>query len=254
MKTAYQGIEGSFSHRALSKISGEKIGLSSFKAVYEAVENGEADQGLLPIENTLAGTIYETIDLLYQGELKIIGELHTKVEHSLLALPGAKITKVLSHPKALAQCSQLFKDHPSWTAVPHYDTAGAAADIAKWGDLTCAAIANDSAASTYGLQVVAKGVQDHDENYTRFYLISKKETEGRKGSLCFTLDHTPGKLAEVLSLFAKAGMNLTYIVSRPILGRPFEYLFYVDLAFAHQTPTIKGKLLGTYEIISNWRD
>lgn len=254
MKIAYQGIEGSFSHRTLAGHKGEKVGLPTFRDVYEAVLNGEADLGLLPIENTLAGTIYETIDLLSQGDLKIVGELHTQVEHSLLALPGAKISKVLSHPKALAQCTKLFADHPEWTPVPHYDTAGAAADVAASGDPTLAAIANRSAAEIYGLDVVSVGVQDHDENYTRFYLISKTATTGSKGSLCFTLDHKPGKLAEMLNLFAKLGINLTYIVSRPIVGKPFEYLFYVDLENASKLPNIEGKILGTYETISHWRN
>jgi prephenate dehydratase len=254
MKIAYQGIEGSFSHRTLANHSAGKVGLPTFRAVYEAVENGDVDLGLLPIENTLAGTIYETIDLLSQGDLKIVGELHTKVEHSLLALPGAKISKVLSHPKALAQCTKLFATHPEWTPVPHYDTAGAAADVATLNDPTLAAIANASAAEIYGLEVVTQGVQDHDENYTRFYLISKTGTTGSKGSLCFTIEHEPGKLAEMLNLFAKLGINLTYIVSRPIVGKPFEYLFYVDLELRDKLPPIEGKILGTYETISNWRD
>jgi prephenate dehydratase len=254
MKIAYQGIEGSFSHQTLANHPGIKVGFPTFREVYEAVERGEADLGLLPIENTLVGTIYETIDLLSQGDLKIVGELHTQVEHSLLALPGAKISKVLSHPKALAQCAKLFADHPEWTPVPHYDTAGAAADVASSKDLTLAAIAHRSAAEIYGLKVLSTGIQDHEKNYTRFYLISKKAVSGTKGSLCFTLDHQPGKLAEMLNLFAKLGINLTYIVSRPVVGKPFEYLFYVDLENASKLPCIQGKILGTYETISHWRN
>lgn len=178
MKTVvYQGIEGSFSHITAKRVFGISAalkGLPTFREVYEAVEKGEADMGLLPIENTLAGTITETIDLISQGDLQIVGETRTLVEHSLLALASANIRKVLSHPKALAQCTRLFKENPSWEAVPHYDTAGAAADVAKLGDPTIAAIANRAAAEIYGLNVMKEGIQDHDENYTRFYLISKK--------------------------------------------------------------------------------
>jgi len=254
MKIAYQGIEGSFSHRTLAQLPGLKVGLPTFRAVYQAVQKGEVDLGLLPIENTLAGTIYETIDLLHAGDLKIVGEMHTKVEHSLMARPGAKISKVLSHPKALAQCTKLLDSHPEWEAVPHYDTAGAAADVAHSGDLTLAAIANRHAADIYGLELVSVGIQDHEENYTRFFLISKTGTTGRKGSICFTIAHEPGKLAELLHLFAKEGINLTYIVSRPIVGKPFEYLFYVDLEIGGKWPPIEGKILGTYETISHWRN
>ncbi|MGB7978354.1 MAG: prephenate dehydratase domain-containing protein [Chlamydiales bacterium] len=254
MKIAYQGIEGSFSHRTLAQMPGVKIGMATFSAVYKAVERGDVDLGLLPIENTLAGTIYETIDLLSQGDLNIVGELYTRIEHSLLALPGAKIKKVLSHPKALAQCVKLFEEHPDWTPVSHYDTAGAAADVARLGDRSLGAIANRAAAAIYGLEIVKEGIQDHKDNYTRFFLISKQESKGKKGSFCFTIDHQPGKLAEILHLFAKEGINLSYIVSRPIVGRPFEYLFYVDLEFRGKWPHIEGKWLGTYETISDWRD
>lgn len=251
MKIAYQGIEGSYSHQAIAHWESEKAGLATFREVYQAVERGEADLGLLPIENALAGTIYETIDLLNEGELKIVGELHTEVEHCLMALPGAQVRKVLSHPQALMQCKKLFTEHPEWEAVPHYDTAGAALYVAQSNDLSLAAIASRKAAKSYGLEVLDVGVQDHAENYTRFFLISKTEGAGKKGSFCFTIDHKPGKLAEMLNSFAKEGINLTHIVSRPIPGKPFEYLFYVDLE--GPKPKSPVKHLGSYETISHWR-
>lgn len=256
-RIAYQGIEGSFSHKTLAQLSCKPIGKTTFSEVYEAVEKGEVDFGLLPIENTLAGTIYETIDLLNEGSLHIIGELHTKVEHSLLALPGASIERVISHPKALAQCQKIFRDHPEWEVTPHYDTAGAAADIAEMGDLKTAAIANSDAAAIYGLEIVSRGIQDHDENYTRFFLIGKQASSGKKGSISFTLDHRAGSLAQVLSILGEHKVNLTYIVSRPIIGKPFEYLFYVDLEMPEKLPELKTKtlkILGTYETISHWRN
>lgn len=254
MKIAYQGTQGSYSEKALQNLEGEKIGLVTFQNVYHAVAKGEVDLGLLPIENALAGTIYETIDLLAEGDLKIVGEIYVKVEHCLLAKPNARIKKVLSHPKALAQCTKLFANHPEWEAIPHYDTAGAAREVAKSQDLSIAAIASAEAAQKYGLEIAMQNVQDAEENYTRFFLISKTGTKGKKGSLCFTIDHTPGKLAEILQQFAKKGINLTHIVSRPILGKPFEYLFYVDLEVPEEWPkNIEAKHLGTYETISHWR-
>lgn len=261
-KVVYQGIEGSFSHQTTVRLGYESQGLPSFREVYEAVEKGEADLGLLPIENTLAGTIYETIDLLSEGSLHIVGEVDTRVEHSLLALSSlSEIRKVLSHPKALAQTKRFFEAHPWMEAVAHYDTAGAAADVAKSGDPTLAAIAHCTAADIYGLQVLAEGIQDHAENYTRFFLISKTPTTGKKGSLCFTLEHRAGSLAELLEVLARHGINLTYIVSRPLIGKPFEYLFYIDLEMTGPIPidilkTQTLKFLGTYETVeavSHWR-
>ncbi len=270
MKTiVYQGIEGSFSHQTAERIGGGSInttintkGLPTFKEVFEAVEKGEADLALMPIENTLAGTIYETLDLLSRGNLQIIGSAKTQIRHSLLAVPGTRkesIRKVLSHPKALAQCLGLFQNNALFEAVSHYDTAGAAADVAKGNDPACAAIAHRGAAQIYGLEVIEEDIQDHQENYTRFFLLSKKESQsksGKKWSLCFTLEHRPGSLAETLSLFARSQVNLTYIVSRPIVGRPFEYLFYTELyapdpsfieELADKTHSLK--ILGNYDEI-----
>ncbi|MBX7065934.1 MAG: hypothetical protein K1X28_01765 [Parachlamydiales bacterium] len=248
MKIVYQGAPLSYSHKALEKIDGEKAGLATFRDVYEAVSSGKADLGLLPIENALIGTIYETIDLLAEGDLKIVGELTTKVDHCLMALSGAKIQKVISHPKALEQCTNFIKEHPEWEIVPYYDTAGAA--IAASKDPSLAALAPEGAAQEYGLEIVQKNMQDHEQNYTRFFLISKTAAEGRKKTLCFTLEHKPGSLAAMLAKFAES--NLTHIVSRPILGKPFEYLFYVDLE--GPIPNINAKHLGSYETISHWRD
>lgn len=265
MKTiAYQGTEGSFSHMTAERILGATCntkGFPTFREVFEAVEKGEVDLALMPIENTLAGTIYETLDLMSQGNLQIIGAAQTQIRHSLLALPGASvqnIRKVLSHPKALAQCVGLFQKNPLLEAVSHYDTAGAAADVAKGKDPACAAIAHRGAAEIYGLQVLQDEIQDHQENYTRFFLLSKEgKNEGKKWSLCFTLEHKPGSLAEALSLFAEKNVNLTYIVSRPILGRPFEYLFYVDLESSDRSfiddlskKTHTLKILGNYDALS----
>lgn len=261
-KIVYQGIEGSFSHITAQRLYGNDcklIGLPTFKEAFEAVEKGDADLALFPIENTLAGTIYETLDLLSQKNLKIVGVTNTLVEHSLLGLPGTSIEsirKVFSHPKALAQTAEFIAKRPAMQAIAHYDTAGAALDVAKSKDPSSAAIANHAAAAIYGLQVLAQGIQDHVENFTRFFLIAKEAVSGKKCSLCFTLEHRPGSLASVLNFLADHQIDLTYIVSRPLLGRPFEYLFYVDLEAQNtsfigelEKRTNSLKILGTYDEI-----
>lgn len=258
MKIGYQGTRGSYSHQAIQGIAKSTVGFSSFQEVYEAVENGDVDLGLLPVENSLAGMIYETIDLLNSGPLFIVKELTTKIEHNLVALEGGKIEKVLSHPKALAQCTKLFHAHPDWEAVTHYDTAGAAALVAEAKDPKLAAIASREAAIIYGLKVIETNVQDENENFTRFFLLSKKRVKGPKLSITFTLKHEPGSLADTLQAFKEAKINLTTIVSRPIQNRPFEYLFFVDLLGEWEDlpklPTKTLKILGSYETISDRPD
>ena len=234
-KVAYQGVKGAFSYLTAKRLFGASCqlkGYPTFKETFESVEKGESEVALLPIENSLAGTIYETIDLLSEGHLHIIGETTTAVDLSLLAPPGATLSTILrvfSHEKALMQCSHFFKNHPKIEAVSYYNTAGAAADVAKEKDITTAAIAHEDVAKIYGLETILKGIQDHKENYTRFLLLSQTPSTGQRKALLLKLPHRKGSLAEVLTLLATEGANLTYIVSRPIMGRPFEYLFYVEL-------------------------
>jgi prephenate dehydratase len=251
----YQGTKGSFSWLTAQRLfpNAEIRGMTTFREAFEAVEKGEAEFALLPIENTLAGTIYETLDLLNAGSLQIIGEAKTTIEHNLLGLAGAdQLTQVLSHPKALAQCTKFFQEHPLIESVPYFDTAGAAEEVARRNDPACAAIASSAAAEMYGLEVLKPNIHDNAENYTRFFLLSKKPAEGKKSSLCFTLDHRAGSLAEVLSWLASHNVNLTYLVSRPLIGKPFEYLFYVELESTFPVEELRKrtnslKVLGTYD-------
>lgn len=262
-KIVYQGIAGSFSHLTALRLFGSDCptkGFPTFRAAYEAVENGSDDLALMPIENTLAGTIYETLDLLKAGGLQIVGETQTHIQHSLLAVRGSsiqEIRKVISHPKALAQCERFFSEHPWIEAIAHYDTAGAAADAAHENDPSQAAIAHATAADIYGLEVLSQGIEDHAENFTRFFLFSKERGKGKKCSLCFTIDHRPGSLADILAFFAERQINLTYIVSRPWIGKPFEYMFYVDLETPNRIvfdelkkKTKSLKILGCYHELS----
>lgn len=257
MKIAYQGTKGSFSHQTIKRRASETHGCSTFKEVCKAVQDGYCELGLLPIENTLAGCIYETIDLLANGELFIVGELITKIEHNLMGISRANIEEVLSHPKALAQCSKFFDKHPNMKAVPHFDTAGAAEAVALIKDPKKAAIASKEAAEIYGLEVFQENIQDEVENFTRFLLISKKPVQGTKCSLIFSLPHEPGSLAKTLKAFTDAEIDMTSIVSRPIKDKPFEYLFFVDIVMkeGQEIPELNVqtlKNLGSYETISNW--
>ncbi len=248
-KIAYQGVPGSYSHMTALRLFGTEaafLGLSQFSDVIEAVEKGSADAALLAIENTLIGPIYEVLDLIGESTLEINGETPTRIEHCLLTLPDAEIEEirtVYSHPKALGQCLKFFRKHPNLLPEAYVDTAAAAGFVAKKKDPSAAAIASRMAGSIHGLKVCLANIEDNPENFTRFLLLSTKPSEGPKCTIRITLEHKPGKLAEILSVISKEGVNVTSIISRPLIGRPFEYAFYLDL----ETPSvslleeIKGK-------------
>jgi prephenate dehydratase len=250
MKTiAYQGIKGAFSYLTAVNAFGADhhfIGSQTFKEIFELLEYGKADYGMIPIENSLIGSIYENYDLMNAYEVHIVGEQFTKIEHCLLATPDSQrqgegrlrtIKKVLSHPKALEQCSSFFQRHPWMEAVVHVDTAAAAQEIASSGDSTHAAIASASAGKLYGLEILQEGIEDDHRNYTRFATVTKKGmrvSQSDKCSFLMQLKHIPGTLVEILKEFANQGINLTKIETRPLRGNPFEYLFYVDFEFGER--------------------
>ncbi|MBS1119544.1 MAG: pheA [Deltaproteobacteria bacterium] len=244
LRVTYQGVEGSYSHLAAQRrYAGREGGAllsghDSFRAAADAVIHGAADLALLPIENTTAGSINETYDLLAtSGSLHITGEVISAIEHCLLALPGTRLDElrvVMSHPQALAQCAAFFARHPGLVARPELDTAGSARRVATAGDPTLAAIASSAAAKTYGLAIVAQGIQTSSGNATRFVEISPRPApvpEGvqAKTSLVLALADRPGALGEVLLRFAARGLSLTKLESRPIPEAPFTYRFYVDV-------------------------
>jgi prephenate dehydratase len=247
-KIAYQGVPGSYSHMTALRLFGTNaifIGLSQFSDVIDAVGSG-ADAALLPIENTLIGPIYEVLDLIGESSLEMNGETPTRIEHALLTLPDAEIEEirtVYSHPKALGQCTKFFRKHPFLVPESFVDTAAAAAFVAKKKDPAIAAIASELAGSIHGLKVCLANIEDNRENFTRFLLLSKNPTQGPKCTIRITLEHKPGSLVEILSVISKEGVNIDSIISRPLIGRPFEYAFYLDL----ETPgvvlleEIKGK-------------
>jgi prephenate dehydratase len=180
----------------------------------------------------------ENFDLFHRYDVEIIGELSLPIEHCLVGKNTRlkEIKKVYSHPKALAQCTQFFQDHPWIESSVHFDTAGAAEEIAARSDSTLAAIGSRKTAEVYKLEVIKANLEDHRSNTTRFLFLKKKGQLLREGkcSLLFTVKHIPGVLAEVLQILAKLGLNLTQIVSRPIREKPFEYLFFIDILFTQE--------------------
>jgi prephenate dehydratase len=264
MKTiVYQGVKGSFSYLTAVKRWGEDnhfLGMNTFREVFEAVAEGRADAAVIPIENSLAGSIYENYDWLIRYDLSIVGEAHTKIEHCLLGLGKVEdLKKVFSHPKALEQCTVFLRAHPEIKSVVHADTAGAAADVAASGDPSLGSIASRESAEIYGLKVLRAQIEDEPNNYTRFLFVTKRAepvAHANKCSLSFTLEHTPGKLASVLQHLSQHGMNLMKIESRPIKTKPFEYVFYVDVEFtdpASLTLLKDYQILGFYEKDQNHR-
>ncbi len=243
LRVSYQGVEGSYSHLAAQRRYGSRqggallTGHDSFRSAADSVLHGAADLALLPIENTTAGSINETYDLLADGRLHITGEVISSIEHCLLALPGVKLEDlrvVISHPQALAQCQAFFAQHPHLTARPEVDTAGSARRVAQVGDRTLAAIASAAAAKTYGLAIVAQGIQTSTGNATRFVEIGLRpapvpDDAQAKTSLLIALADRPGALGEILMRFAAHNLSLTKLESRPIPNAPFTYRFYVDV-------------------------
>ncbi len=243
---AYLGIPGSFTHTAAKRCfkSDELIGKKNFSEIFEAVADGEVNYGVIPIENTLAGSIYENYDLLDKHNLVITGETYVKIEHCLLVpkdSPAAKtgdvdkIKRVYSHPKALEQCSVFLGQYPNIERMAYGDSATAARYVSGAGDDEIAAISASVNAETYGLKVLKSNIQDDGINYTRFLVISRepKPTDSRKYkcSLDIRLKHATGSLSSVFSYLSENGCNVMKIESRPIHDHPFEYTFYIDFAY-----------------------
>lgn len=242
MKIAYQGEPGAYSEAAALKFrpEAEAIPCPAFEDVFEAVERGRATLGVLPIENSIGGTIHRNYDLMLHHELRIVGEVELPVSHALVVLPGttlAQVKTIYSHPQALAQCDRYLRALKGVEVVATYDTAGSARLIRDRGLTTAAAIASERAAEVFGLEVLQSGIQDFADNITRFLVLGRGSTandarpeDADKTTIVFALPNDPGALFKALSVFALRGIDLTKLESRPIPGRPWEYLFYMDLA------------------------
>lgn len=249
MKVAFQGEPGAYSEQAVFNYYGdvETQPSESFDSVFDSVVSNACEAGLIPIENSLAGSIHQNYDLLLRHDLYIVGEYLLRVQHCLIALPGVKkneIKKVISHPQALGQCAGYLRNL-GVKAEQVYDTAGSVKILKESGARDTAAIASRRAAKIYGMQILEEGIEDNAENYTRFLAISKiaVKPEGEaKTSIVFTLKNQPGALFKALSVFALRDIDLTKIESRPLIGKPWEYLFYVDFVGATHEETAKRAL------------
>jgi prephenate dehydratase len=240
---AYQGTRGANSEDAAIDLLSKDAKLlprETLEDVFNSVTRTEARYGVVPIENTLAGSIHLCYDLLFEHDLKIVAETVRHILFALIAPPGVLLSQVrqaLSHPKALEQCGQFFRNHPQIQPVPVYDTAGAVERVIREGRNDSAAVATCRAAEVYGGDILAESIQDHSENYTRFLLITSSNaspppraaTDDYKTTIVFSVGNAPGALYDSLRPFAERRIDLAKIESRPLRGSPFEYLFYLDI-------------------------
>jgi len=246
MIVAFQGERGAYSEAATVAHFGEHVQplpSQSFEAVFDAVTDGSADRGLVPVENSLAGSIHRNYDLLLRYDLVIVGEVQIRIAHHLIALPGvnlADVRHIYSHPQALAQCERsLDKLLPQAERVPTYDTAGSVKMLQEESIRDGAAIASRRAADYYQMPVLRDDLEDDPENYTRFLVLSPEPVvpDGEaKTSIVFSIDNVPGALFKSLAVFALRDIDLTKIESRPLQGKPWQYFFYIDfVGSVHET-------------------
>ena len=236
-RVVYQGVAGAYSEMASIRFFGDSVqakGLEQFEDVFQALKNGEADYGVLPIENSSTGAIRQIYDLMTQYDCFVVGETTVAIQHCLMALPGASldsIQTVYSHEQGLFQCEAYLNKHPKWNRVPQADTAGSANMVAKSGDRSKAAICSKRSAELYGLEILAEAINSNVNNTTRFVVVSPKMElrEGRdKVSTCFCIPHQSGSLHEILTIFAVHGLNMVRLESRPIQGSSWEYMFFLE--------------------------
>lgn len=238
LKIAIQGEPGSFSSEAATKLvpDAQVVPCSVSADVFQALSSGNVDAAAIPIENSLAGSVLEHFDLLLTNDVTVVDETLLRIRHNLIAHPGTSldaIERVYSHPVALAQCRRFLAGNPKMKPFAFYDTAGSVKHLMEQSDLQAAAIASEAAARHYRATILAAGIEDNPENYTRFFLVRRSadaasDPHPNKISIAFSLEHRPGTLASALKALAELGTNLTKIESRPVHGKPWEYVFYVD--------------------------
>jgi chorismate mutase/prephenate dehydratase len=243
-RIGYLGIPGSYSHTAAKKYFSESDkeydlkGFSNFTEVFEFASDNSSHFGVIPIENTLAGSIYENYDHLDVGSLNIVGEYYLRIEHHLLVPKGAhtkvsQIKQIYSHPKAIEQCAQFLKNNPQIHVNYTSDTANAAKYVSETNDMYSAAISSKECENLYNLDTIPVAIANNSENFTRFLILSKQpsQKEANKASLAIHLSHKTGSMARVLNILASNNCNLTKIESRPLIGKPLEYIFYLDFQY-----------------------
>ncbi len=265
MKVAFQGVHGAYSDAAAHKMLGRSIRTvpkEDFQDVFRAVERGSADRGVLPIENSLSGSIHQNYDLLLHHRLHIINETHLRVEHVLMCHPRSsfrRLKTIRSHPQALAQCTHFFTQNSRLHPEPFFDTAGAAEFIRQSGSLDTGAIASGYAAQLYGLKVLRRNLEDQPNNYTRFLLISRSPAVIRPGSptkcsICFKpVENRVGILFRILGVFALRDIDLLKIESRPDREASFSYQFYLDFAGNPHDRNVRNALDHLQEMTREFR-
>jgi len=256
IRVGFQGELGAFSQEAVGQLLGDGptvVPFQRFEEVFKALDKGETDASVVPIENTLAGSVHENYDHLLQFNVRIVAETNVRIVHNLMALPGVRfrdIRRVYSHPVALNQCLDFFTGNPSIERVPFYDTAGSVKMVMEKGLTDAGAIASSVASTIYGAKILRKSIEDDRQNFTRFFLLNarrrvlppERPVKVWKTSLVFTTRNTPGALFRSLSAFALRDLNLTKIESRPLRGKPWEYLFYVDFEGQEEDPVVQKAL------------
>ena len=264
---AFQGELGAFSQVAASQLAPdhEPAPLAAFDQVFAAASNGKVTAAVIPIENTLHGSVHENYDHLLKYDLPIHGETFVRIVHNLIAPPGVRrsqIHQVYSHPVALNQCRQFFEGNPTFEKTPFYDTAGSVKMLMEKSLNDAGAIASATAAEIYGARILQKSIEDDRENYTRFFLLKRPGIKQSvrpisgiryKTSVVFTVKNIPGAIFRALSVFALRDLNLTKIESRPLRGKPWDYLFYVDFVGHTADPVTVHALSHLAELADMWR-
>lgn len=250
-KVAFQGVHGAFSEDAVFSYfqdDVEAIPCNEFEEVFEMVEKGEVSHAVVPVENSLEGSVTTVSDLLLDSDLTVTGEVLVLVRHCLIGQPDSSIEtikRVYSHPQALGQCRSYLSQHPAWEKIPSYDTAGSVKLVKESGRMEEAAIASKRAATFYGMKVLQEDVQSSTRNFTRFFVVEKTAsmpTEGDKTSLAFSTKNIPGALYQCIGAFAERGVNLSKLESRPRKGRTWEYVFYADVDGHVDDPKVSDAL------------
>ncbi|OUQ15499.1 bifunctional chorismate mutase/prephenate dehydratase [Lachnoclostridium sp. An14] len=255
-KVVYQGVEGAYSHEATMEYFGEDVDayhVKTWEEAMKAVESGQADYAVLPIENSSAGAVSDNYDLLIKYHNYIVAEVFLPVKHALLGVPGGsmeQIHTVFSHPQALMQCSEFLNSHGEWSQISVENTAVAAKKVLEENDPSQAAVASEAAARLYGLTVLREGINYNKDNVTRFIVVARHPVyrkDAGKISLCFELPHRSGTLYNMLSNFIYNDVNMFMIQSRPIPGRNWEYRFFVDIEGRLDDPAVNNALKGIAE-------
>ena len=269
MKAAFQGERGAFSEDAARQLLGPgvvTIPCRTFEEMFVAVSTGAADVAAAPIENSLAGSVHKNYDLLMEHDLTIIGETNVRIVHHLIAPRGVAlkhVRRVHSHPVALAQCERFLRANPQIEVAPAYDTAGSVKMIVENNSGEDAAIAGATAAAVYGAEIIAQGIEDNAQNFTRFLLLARPDRAAsittvsrrgeRKTSIVFRVANKPGGLFRSLAAFALRDIDLAKIESRPIEGRPWEYSFYLDLIGDQHDAHVERALANLSELAESVR-